>query len=98
MIDVNSTVNTLELNKKDFKNVSTENLEEEKLKSVCNDFEAYFLKQIMDESFKTSSIAGEGVGSDIIKSMYTDGMSRHAAGGMGISDMLFEFLSKKNNL
>ncbi len=95
MIDISNNVDISTLNQKKFDNVNTSNLEDAKLRDVCDNFEAFFLKQIMDTSLKTTNIAGEGTGSDIIKSMYTDAVSNSAAGGMGISNMLYEFLSKK---
>ncbi len=95
MIDLTNSVDISTLNQKKFENVDTKNLEDHKLRDVCDNFEAFFLKQIMDTGLKSSKIAGEGTGSDIIKSMYTDAVSNSAAGGMGISNMLYEFLSKK---
>jgi Rod binding domain-containing protein len=86
-------VNTLKGNK--FKNIDTKNLPDQNLKKVCDDFESFFLKQLMDVSLKTTKIAGEGAGSDIIKSMYTDSLSQASAGNVGISDMLYRFLSEK---
>lgn len=53
------------------------------------------MKQLLDISLKDSTIAGEGSGSDIIKGMYTDSISRQSAGTLGISDMLYNFLSER---
>lgn len=96
MIDISNNVDINSLNQKKYENINTKNLNDDKLKSVCDDFEAYFLKQMMDVSLKNSTIAGEEAGSDIIKGMYTDTVSTHAAGGMGISDILYDFLSRNN--
>lgn len=68
---------------------------EAELKKVCNDFESFFMQQILDISLKGSKVAGEGTGSEIIKGMYTESLSRQSAGTLGISDMLFKFLSEK---
>lgn len=70
---------------------------DQKLKSVCNDFESFFIQQMLEVSMKSSSIAGEGTGSEIIKGLYTEGISKSASGTFGISDMLYEFLSKNGN-
>ena len=85
------------LNQKDFQQkINTTNLSEDKsLRKVCNDFEAFFMNQILETSLKSSNIAGEGTGSEIFKSMYTDSLSQKSAGSMGISDMLYKFLSEK---
>ncbi len=88
-------INTLKPNK--LQNLKSENLkssEDNALRDVCNDFEAFFMNQILETSLKSSNIAGEGTGSDIIKSMYTDALSRNSAGTLGVSDMLYKFLSE----
>lgn len=85
------------LNQKDYKkNIESKNLSEDTaLREVCNDFEAFFMNQILETSLKSSNIAGEGTGSEIFKSMYTDSLSKKSAGTLGISDMLYKFLSEK---
>lgn len=96
-INSNNLINTsLIQNNKKFDNIDPKNLEEQQLRKVSDEFEAFFLKQIMDISLKSSSVAGEGAGSDIIKGMYTQAISDNAAGGLGISNMLFEYLSQNN--
>jgi len=45
---------------------------------------------------RSTNIAGEGAGSDIIKSMYIQSIADSSSGSLGISDMLFDFLSKNN--
>jgi len=77
-------------------NLESKNIKDDKaLRDVTNNFEAFFMNKILETSFKSSSIAGEGTGSDIIKSMYTDALSQNSAGSLGISDMLYNFLSEK---
>lgn len=67
---------------------------DETLKSVCNDFEAFFMNHLLEISMKNSSIAGEGTGSEIFKGMYTDTLSQKSAGSLGISELLYNFLSE----
>ncbi len=90
-------INTL--NQKDFKKaVESKNLnEDQSLREVCNDFESFFMNQILETSLKSSNLAGEGTGSEIFKSMYTDALSKKSAGTLGISDMLYKFLSEKKS-
>lgn len=96
-MDINTTsVDFQKLSSDSLRNVNTNNMEDGKLRKVANDFEAYFMQQILDTSLKTSKIAGEGSGSNIIKGMYTQTMSRETAGSLGISDMLYKFLSENN--
>ena len=87
----------LQVNK--FDNIKQENLKDkdsEQLKKVCNDFESFFLNQIMDVSLRSTKIAGEGPGSDIIKGMYTQALADNSTGSLGISNMLYEFLTQNN--
>ena len=87
----------LQVNKLDgVKQDSLKNKDIEQLKSVCNDFESFFINQIMDVSLRDTNIAGEGAGSDIIKGMYTQAVAENSTGSLGISNMLYEFLSKNN--
>ena len=65
------------------------------LRDVCNNFESFFMNQILETSLKSSKMAGEGTGADIIKGMYTDALSQKSSGSLGISDMLYKFLSEK---
>ncbi|MEA3316099.1 MAG: rod-binding protein [Campylobacterota bacterium] len=71
------------------------NKEDKELKNVCNDFEAFFTKQLLETSLKESDVAGTGVGSDIVKGLYTDALSQKSSGSLGISEMLYKFLSEK---
>jgi len=67
------------------------------LQDVCDSFEAFFMNQILETSLKSSKLAGEGTGSEIIKGMYTDALSQNSSGSLGISDMLYKFLSEKKS-
>lgn len=89
-------IDLLQVNSDKLKNLNTNNVEDDRLRQVANDFEAYFMQQIMDISFKSNNLAGESPGSDIIKGMYTQNLSQASAGSLGISDMLYKFLSENN--
>lgn len=86
-------INTLKPGK--LENVTSKNVTDKNLKKVCNDFESFFMNQLLEISLKSTKVAGEGVGSDIIQSMYTDSLSQKSSGSLGISDMLYTFLSEK---
>lgn len=79
-----------------FSNLKIDTLGEQKLKKVCDDFESFFSQQLMDISLQSTDIAGKGAGSDIIKGMYTEAVSQNTHGSIGISDMLYKFLSENN--
>ena len=98
-INSNNLINKDILQVDRLSNLKQENLKSkdtEQLKKVCNDFESFFLNQIMDVSLRSTNIAGEGAGSDIIKGMYTQSIADSATGGLGISNMLYEFLTQNN--
>lgn len=81
------------LQKNEIKNQNLENIKDNQaLKAACDNFESFFMQQMLDISLKSTNIAGEGTGSDIIKGMYTENISKASAGTMGISDVLFQFL------
>ncbi|MCK9162061.1 MAG: hypothetical protein GX118_00650 [Arcobacter butzleri] len=82
-----STIKDIEVPKTD---------EAKQLKEACDEFESFFMQQLLDISLKSSSIGGEGAGSDIIKGMYSETMSKTTGGTLGISDMLFRFLIENN--
>jgi Rod binding domain-containing protein len=88
-LDINSIKprNTDNIDKRDIK-------DDKALRGVCNDFEAFFMNHLLETSLKSSKIAGEGTGSEIIKGMYTDALSKNSAGSLGISEMLYKFLSE----
>lgn len=98
-MDINTNyldINTIKKSPADsYKNLDLSKLEDDSLRKVSNDFEAFFMKQLLDISLKDSTFAGQGSGSDIIKGMYTDTISRQSAGTLGISDMLYNFLSER---
>ena len=52
------------------------------------------MSQLLDISLKSTKIAGEGVGADIIKGLYTENIAKQSSGSLGISDMLYKFLSE----
>ena len=75
---------------------SLEKVEDKELREVSNNFEAFFINQILETSLKSTSIAGEEAGRDIIKGMYLQSISDSSSGNFGISDMLYNFLSQNN--
>lgn len=96
-INTKNLVNNDIFQTKKFDNLKVEDIKEnDELRKVSNDFESFFLNQIMDISLKSTNVAGEGAGSDIIKGMYIQSMADKSTGSLGISDMLYEFLSKNN--
>lgn len=101
-INSNNLVNKDILQTNKFDNISNigsklETLKEDKaLRQVSNDFESFFLNQILDISLRDTAVAGEGTGADIIKSMYLQTIADNSTGTFGISDMLYDFLSQNN--
>ncbi|TLP37000.1 hypothetical protein [Arcobacter arenosus] len=98
-MEINSNlvdINTIKANPTDkYKNIDSSKLEDENLRKVTDDFEAFFMQQLLDISLKSTPIAGEGSGSDIIKGLYTEAVARQSTGTVGLSDMLYNFLSER---
>jgi len=88
-------INTIKPKSYDSIQQKADTKDNKQLRDVCNSFEAFFMNQILETSLKSSKFAGEGTGSEIIKGMYTDALSQKSAGSLGISDMLYKFLSEK---
>jgi Rod binding domain-containing protein len=70
------------------------NKTDDTLRKATDDFEAFFMQQLLDISMKNSKIAGEGTGSEIIKGLYIENIAKSSTGTLGISDMLYKFLSE----
>jgi len=69
-----------------------------RLKEKADDFESIILKQMLDIAMndERSTLFPKSAGHKIYQSMYNDTMSQSLSGGFGFSQMLFDFLSKKN--
>ncbi len=96
MIINDNYLNSMKLQSKDFNNINSKNVEDKDLRKVADDFETFFSQQLLDISLKSTKMAGGGTGSDIIKGMYTEALSKTTGGTMGISDILYKFLSENN--
>jgi peptidoglycan hydrolase FlgJ len=75
--------------------------EKSKLRDACNDFEAIFLKQMLDAMRKTNEKSGlinGGMAEDIFEDMLYDEYSKVMAktGSFGLSDMLFKQLETQS--
>ena len=69
-------------------------LDKAALKKQTDQFEAIILKQLLDTSMKDeNTLFGKDPGDKIYNSMYRDEISKVGAGNMGISQMLYDFLS-----
>lgn len=71
----------------------------EQLKSQTDAFEAIILKMLLDESMKSEKNLfsdANDPGDKIYKSMYRDELTKASAGSFGISEMLYDFLSRKS--
>jgi len=77
------------------KNLINKHTKQDELKKACDNFESFFMQQLLDISLKNTKVAGEGTGSEIIKGMYTENLSKVSSGTLGISDILYKFLSEK---
>ncbi len=69
--------------------------DEVKLKEQTDAFESFLLKQILDISLKSENkLFGKDAGDKIYQSMYNGAMSDALSGGMGFSELLFNYLKE----
>ena len=67
------------------------------LQKQANNFEALLLKRLLDEALSNNdSLFGNGAGSEIRKSMYTEAVAKQLSGSFGYSQVLFEYLQNKS--
>ncbi|OPA81864.1 rod-binding protein [Campylobacter pinnipediorum subsp. pinnipediorum] len=96
------TDNTLAINS--FNSINTDRLkssakQDKLLKEQTDAFESFLVKEVLDIALKEdekSSIFPKSAGSDIYKSMYNDTMSKALSGGLGFSELLFNFLKERS--
>ncbi len=71
--------------------------DDKKLREQTDNFEAFMIKKILDISLKReNSLFGKDPGDKIYNSMYNDTMSKALSGGLGYSQLLFDFLKENN--
>ncbi|ABK83367.1 rod-binding protein [Campylobacter fetus] len=84
------STSSINSNLKDSKN-------DELLREQTDAFEAFLLKEVLDISIKNeNSLFPQDAGDKIYSSMYNDTMSKALSGGLGFSEMLFNFLKERN--
>jgi len=97
MININTTALVSSVPKirvDDFNNLSKN---EKKLRQKANEFEAIFIKHMLDQAMKPKSgLLPQGAGADIYASMYTDTLSKQMSGSIGLGKMVFEYLREQN--
>jgi len=75
------------------------NAEDKELRKQTDAFESVILKMLMDNAMKDEKnlfSSQNDPGDKIYKSMYRDELSKASAGSFGFSQMLYDYLSKKN--
>lgn len=67
------------------------------LREQTDAFEAFLIKSVLDISLKNKvSLFGKDASDEIYSSMYNDAISKALSGGMGFSDLLFNFLKERS--
>lgn len=98
----NSQLNINLLNKvkeaDDAKSKEEEKKFDEALKEQTDAFEAFMIKTVLDVSLqdKVSIFEKDKASDEIYSSMYNDAMSKALSGGMGFSELLFNFLKERS--
>ena len=75
-------------------------VDEKALREQTDAFESVILKMLMDNAMKDEkNIFSEqnDPGDKIYKSMYREELAKASAGSFGFSEMLYDFLSRKNS-
>lgn len=74
----------------------TQNIDEKLLREQTDAFEAFMIKNVLDISLKIENpLFGKDAADDIYGSMYNDAMSKALSGGLGFSEILFNFLKER---
>lgn len=76
------------------------NVDDKALREQTDAFESVIVKMLMDNAMKDEkNIFSEqnDPGDKIYKSMYREELAKASAGGFGFSQMLYDFLSRKNS-
>lgn len=98
----NSQLNANLLNKvkeaDDAKSKEEEKKFDEALREQTDAFEAFMIKTVLDVSLqdKVSIFEKDKASDEIYSSMYNDAMSKALSGGMGFSELLFNFLKERS--
>ncbi len=76
---------------------------DEKIKQACSDFEAIFIKQMLDSMRKTvdkTSLLGGGMAEEIFEDMIYDEYAKKMSntGNFGLKDMLYRQLSSQSSV
>lgn len=67
------------------------------LREQTDAFEAFLIKSVLDISLKNKvSLFGKDASDEIYSSMYNDAISKALSGGMGFSELLFNFLKERS--
>lgn len=71
-------------------------IDEKLLKEQTDAFEAFMIKSVLDISVKIENpLFGKDAADDIYSSMYNDALSKALSGGLGFSEILFNFLKER---
>lgn len=76
------------------------NVQDKALRKQTDAFESVIIKMLMDNAMKDEKnlfSSQNDPGDKIYKSMYRDELSKASAGSFGFSQMLYDYLSRKNS-
>ena len=66
------------------------------LREQTDAFESFFVKMVLDIAIKTENpLFGKDAGDEIYGSMYRQTMSEALSGGLGFSDMIYDYLLER---
>jgi Rod binding domain-containing protein len=94
--EASNELTMLKLRQNDFQRIDTSKLEDSQLREKTDQFESIILKTLLDVSMQDSNkLFGEDPGDKIYQSMFREEISKISAGGLGISETLFNYLKEQ---
>ena len=100
MIDITNAINARVESANSTVPKINKNVDDKALREQTDAFESVIVKMLMDNAMKDEkNIFSEqnDPGDKIYKSMYREELAKASAGGFGFSQMLYDFLSRKNS-
>lgn len=94
-LGINNQPSIIERNQMETKENTKENIDDEKLKDACKEFESIFLSMIfknMKNSIPESGLVDKSFGTEMFEDMYMDELSQEVSkeSDLGLAKMLYE--------
>ncbi len=96
--DLSNALFNLEKAKYSLNKSEKKDLQDRRLKELTDQFEAFFIKKILDISMpKNNALFPKDPGEKIYRSMYNDAVANRLSGNFGFSQLLYNFLKENKS-